>query len=78
MGYIGSTFYELDRDEVSRVTVKQPAKGKTMGLVAAGIAGAAAIGVMISGLGEAGETDNIDCFDRPDAPECQGQSGGAP
>ena len=73
VGYIGTTFYELDRDEVSRVTVKRSAKGRTIGLVAAGIAAAAGVGVMISGLGEEGATSNVDCNDVPDDPRCQGQ-----
>jgi len=73
VGYIGGTFHELDRDEVARVTVKRNAKGKTMALVAASIAGAAAVGVMISGLGEEGQTANVDCNDVPDDPRCMGQ-----
>jgi hypothetical protein len=72
VGYdMGGNFYELDRKEISRVTVRQSAKGKTMALVAAGIAGAAAIGVLISGIGE--DSPPYDCNDTPEIPPCQGQ-----
>ena len=74
VGYdMGGTFHELDRKEISRVTMKQAAKGKTIGLVAASIAVAGAIGVWISGLGEEGETAGVDCNDVPDDPRCMGQ-----
>ncbi len=74
VGYdMGGNFYELDRKEISRVTVKQSAKGKTMALVAASIASAAVVGVWISGLGEEGQTANVDCNDVPDDPRCMGQ-----
>lgn len=73
VGYIGPTFYELDRDDVSRVTVKRSAKGKTMALVAASIAGAAMLGAMMSGLGE--DSPLYDCMETPDIPPCQGQEG---
>ena len=73
VGYSAGTFYELDRKEISRVTMKQSAKGKTIALVAAGIAGAAAIGVVISGLGD--DSPLYDCNDTPEIPECQGQGG---
>ena len=77
VGYdMGGNFYELDRKEISRVTVRQSAKVKTMALVAAGIAGAAAIGVMISGIG--GDPPLYDCNDEPDRPECQGMGMPAP
>ena len=72
VGYdMGGNFHELDRHEVSRVTMKQSAKGKTMALVAAGIVGAAAIGVVISGIGA--DSPLYDCNDEPERPECQGQ-----
>lgn len=73
VGYIGGLFHELDAKEVERIVIKRSAKGKTMALVAAGIAGAAAVGVVISGLGEEGNTANVDCNDVPDDPRCQGQ-----
>ena len=71
VGYIGTAFYELDQKEVARVEVKRSAKGKTMALVAASIASAAAIGVVISGLGS--DSPLYDCNDEPERPECQGQ-----
>ena len=71
VGYVGPTFHELDRDDVSRVEIKRSAKGKTMALVAASIAGAAALGVVISGLGS--DSPLYDCNDEPERPECQGQ-----
>ena len=74
VGYdMGGNFYELDRKEIQRVTVKQSAKGKTIGLVAASIAVAGVVGVWISGLGEEGETAGVDCNDVPDDPRCMGQ-----
>ena len=73
VGYVGPTFHELDRDDVARVAIKRSAKGKTMALVAASIAGAAMVGVMISGIGS--DSPLYDCTDTPDIPPCQGQEG---
>jgi len=73
VGYIAGEFHEFDAKEVERIVIKRSAKGKTMALVAAGIASAAAVGVVISGLGEEGNTANVDCNDVPDDPRCQGQ-----
>ena len=73
VGYSAGTFYELDRKEISRVTVKQSAKGKTIGLVAASIVAAGVVGVWISGIGDEGDTANVDCNDVPDDPRCMGQ-----
>ena len=72
VGYIGGQFYELPTADIERVTIKRSAKGKTIALVAASIAGAAAIGVVISGLGEQSFAGMVDCNDEPDDPRCQG------
>ena len=64
VGYIGGEFQELPTAQIQRVTVKRSAKGKTMALVAASIAGAAALGVVISSIGDPGF--DTDCNEFPD------------
>ena len=71
VGYIGGDFQELPTSNIKQVVVKRAAKGKTMALVAASIAGAAAIGVLISSVGEPSERDQVDCDYEPEDPRCQ-------
>jgi hypothetical protein len=73
VGYIGGAFTELPATDISQVTVKRSAKGKTMALIAASILGAAALGVAISGIGDPSPHNDIDCNEFPEEPECQGQ-----
>lgn len=71
VGYIGGDFQELSTKEIQRVVVRRSAKGKTLALVAASIAGAAGIAVVISGFGSASERDQIDCdYDETNDPRC--------
>lgn len=71
VGYIAGTFQELPTADIAQVVIKRAAKGRTMALIAASIAGAAALGVFISGIGDRG--NETDCNEFPDEPECQGQ-----
>lgn len=73
VGYIAGTFSELPAQDITKVTVKRSAKGKTMALVAGSIVGAAAIGVVISGIGNSGRDPGVDCNDVPEDPRCLGQ-----
>ena len=71
VGYVGADFQELRTGDISKVTVRRSAKGKTMALVAASIVGAGAIAVVISGVGSASERDQIDCdYDETNDPRC--------
>ena len=73
VGYIRGVFAELPAKDISKVTIKRSAKGKTMALVAGSIATAGMIGVLISGIGSDGRDPGVDCMDVPDDPRCQGQ-----
>lgn len=73
VGYIRGAFTEVPAKQITLVTIKRSAKGKTMGLVAAGIVTGGLVGVLISGLGSSGRDPGVDCNDVPDDPRCQGQ-----
>ena len=71
VGYVGGDFQELPTASIKQVVVKRSAKGKTMALVAASIAGAAALGVLISSVGDPSDRDQVDCDYEPEDPRCQ-------
>lgn len=73
VGYIAGQFHEVPVQEVRRVEIRRSARGKTMALVGAGILGAAAVGILISGTGTPAAVSMVDCNDVPEDPRCQGQ-----
>jgi hypothetical protein len=75
VGYINGEFVELPTASLQGVTVRQPARGKTIGLVVASIAAAAGIAVWMSSVGDPAPVQFLDCMDVPDDPRCQGQGG---
>jgi hypothetical protein len=73
VGYINGEYREVEFEGSERVVVRQPARTRTAILVAAGIAGTAVFGYLISGVGTSGNPGaNTDCADDPDQPECEG------
>jgi hypothetical protein len=71
VGYVGGDFQELPTSDIKQVVVKRAAKGKTMALVAASIAGGAAIAVVISGAGARPKFEvNCDDYDPGEHPDC--------
>lgn len=71
VGYVNGQFRELPTADVKQVSVRRAARGKTIALIAAGTAGAAAIGVWMSGIGDRSARDLIDCDYEPEHPDCQ-------
>jgi len=71
VGYVNGAFLELPTADVKRVVVRRAARAKTVALIAAGAAGAAAIAVWMSGVGNPSERDNVDCDYEPEDPRCQ-------
>lgn len=70
VGYVNGEFKELPTADVQRVTIRQPARAKTIALIAASTAVAAGLAVWISNSGLFGDTSFIDCPDVPDDPRC--------
>lgn len=71
VGYVAGEFRELPTSSVQQVTMRRPARGKTIALIAASTGVAVGIGVWISGIGDPLPRQFLDCADTPDDPECQ-------
>lgn len=71
VGYVNGEFQELPTAGVSRVMMRQPARGRTIALAAASTAVAAVVAVWIAGGGLGSPRDNIDCDYEPEHPDCQ-------
>ncbi len=71
VGYVNGEFKELPTADVQRVTMRRPARAKTIALVAASTAVAAGLAVWMSGLGPKPPDDEVDCGLDPDHPDCQ-------
>lgn len=63
VGYVNGGFVELPTAAIKQVVMRRPARGKTMALVAASIAGAAAVAVVVSSIGAPDAKDGVNCDD---------------
>lgn len=72
VGYVNGQFQELPTASLQQVVMRRAARGKTIALIAASTAGAAALIVVISGIGSNDDPRfYFDCDDDPLLPECQ-------
>lgn len=71
VGYVNGAFQELATAEVTRLAMRRPARAKTIALIAASTAGAALLGVWMSGLGPNPPDEEVNCGLDPDHPSCQ-------
>jgi hypothetical protein len=71
MGYVNGRFEEIPAENLQEIRVKRPARAKTAAVVAAGLAGIAAVAVAISSTGDYDNpADRLDCEDDPDQQGC--------
>jgi hypothetical protein len=74
VGYVNGEFSELPAQAVRRMTIREPARGKTIALAAAGTIAAAGLIWMVAGGGIFSDPKSgTDCDDDPENPVCQGQ-----
>jgi len=68
VGYIAGEFTEIPTAQIKQVTIREPARGKTVALVVAGTAAAVGLAAFMAGSGLFGSS--VDCFDQPEHPDC--------
>ena len=73
VGYVNGEYREMEIVGNETMVVREPARARTVAMVAAGIAGVATFAYLITSTGTEGNTArfNTDCADDPDQPECQ-------
>jgi hypothetical protein len=73
VGFVAGKYQEFPIDQVKELHAREPARGRTMALVAAGVAGAAVVLYAAAGhLHSAPDTHMTDlCDESPDDPSCQ-------
>jgi hypothetical protein len=71
VGYMNGEFSEIPVSELKSMVIREPARGRTILLAAAGTVGVAGLVWLVSG---GGNSDNkrfyFDCDDDPELPEC--------
>jgi hypothetical protein len=71
VGYVNGRFEEMPSDEFEELLVRRPARGKTIALVAAGLAGIAATAALVSSSGDYRNPERLlDCDDDPHQEGC--------
>lgn len=73
VGFVDGKYQEFPIDDVKEVQAREPARGRTMALVAAGVVGGAVLLYVAAGhLDSATDTRLSDlCDEQPDDPACQ-------